>query len=62
MMTKTMNVREYIDYAECRQTGFGMLMFLACVYACVCVRACVCVCVCVLCVSVCVHVCLCVSV
>ena len=26
MMTKTMNVREYIDFAECRQTGFGMLM------------------------------------
>lgn len=23
MMTKTMNVREYIDYAECRQTSFG---------------------------------------
>lgn len=23
MMTKSMNVREYIDFAECRQTGFG---------------------------------------
>ena len=62
MMTKTMNVREYIDYAECRQTGFGMLMFLACVYACVCVRACVCLCVC--CVCVCMRACVsvCVSV
>ena len=37
MMTKTMNVREYIDYAECRQTSFGMLM-CTCVCVCVCVR------------------------
>ena len=58
MMTKTMNVREYIDYAECRQTSFGMLMctcvLCVCVCVCVCARArvrthvhtCICVCIC----------------
>ena len=38
MMTKTMNVKEYIEYAECRQTGFGRLS-VPCV-VCVCMHAC----------------------
>ena len=37
-MTKTMNVREYIEFAECRQTGFGKCLF---VYVCECVCFCV---------------------